>query len=137
MRILLTRSVAFTARHRLAFRDRSAEENRRSFGALAEPHEHRYTCAITVAGTPASGTGMVMDLPALDRILADEVTGRLGGTDLNQSLDAARTGSALPVCEAIAAELFGRIGGRLPAGVSLDRVRVEEAPDLAAECRAG
>ena len=137
MRILLTRSVAFTARHSLAFRDRSAGENRSRFGALAEPHEHRYTCAVTVAGTPAPGTGMVMDLVELDRTLAEEVTGRLDGTDLNQSLDAARAGAALPVCEAIASELFGRILARLPAGVSLDRVRIEEAPDLAAECRAG
>ena len=136
MRTLLTRSVAFTARHSLAFRDRSAEENRSRFGSLAEPHEHRYTCAVTVAGVPGPGTGMVMDLVELDRLLADEVTGRLGGTDLNRSLDAARTGTALPVCEAIASELFGRIAGRLPAGVALDRVRVEEAPDLSAECRA-
>ena len=90
-----------------------------------------------MAGTPAPRTGMVMDLVELDRILAEEVTGRLDGTDLNQSLDAARAGTALPVCETIASELFGRILGRLPTGVSLERVRIEEAPDLAAECRAG
>lgn len=137
MRLSLTRSVTFAARHRLAFADRSAEENRAEFGILSEAHQHQYTCRVTVAGPPMPRTGMVMDLLLLDRILADEVTGPLDGSDLNATLDAVRSGAALPVCEVLARELFGRIASRLPAGVALESVRIEEDPDLYAECRRG
>jgi 6-pyruvoyl-tetrahydropterin synthase len=43
-------------------------------------------------------------------------------------------GRTLPTCEAIAAYLFPRIAARLPAGVVLERVRIEEDPTLYADC---
>ncbi|MFI5234489.1 MAG: 6-pyruvoyl trahydropterin synthase family protein [Gemmatimonadales bacterium] len=135
--LLLTRSVSFAARHRLAFRDRPEAENRAAFGALALTHGHTYTCRVTVEGAAAPRTGMVMDLGLLDRILAEEVTARFDGCDLNEALPAAAAGTALPVCEAIAADLFPRISARLPAGVALQRVRIEEDPTLYGECIRG
>jgi 6-pyruvoyltetrahydropterin/6-carboxytetrahydropterin synthase len=134
MRITLTRSVAFRARHRLAHPHRSAAENRAAWGALAETHAHDYACQVSVSGAPHPETGMVVDLALLDRILADEVGGRFDGGDLNHLLAAVRAGTALPVCETIALELFGRISARLPDGVTLERVRVAEDASLSAEC---
>ena len=77
---------------------------------------------------------MVIDLALLDRILADEITSRLDGHDLNEAVPAVRNGGALPVCETLAIDLFGRIGPRLPAGVQLERVIVAEDATLSAEC---
>lgn len=134
MPVALTRSVTFHARHRLARNDRTDAENRAEFGALSVGHPHDYTCHVTVSGVPAPTTGMVVDLAALDRILADEVTARLAGHDLNDALPAVRNGTALAVCETIAVDLFGRIRTRLPAGVELDRVIVAEDATLSAEC---
>lgn len=135
MPVALTRSVSFHGRHRLARPGRTEGENHAEFGALSVGHPHDYTCHVTVSGPPAPGTGMVMDLALLDRILADEVTDRFGGRDLNETLPAVRSGAALAVCETIALELFGRIGPRLPAGVELERVLVAEDATLSAECR--
>jgi 6-pyruvoyltetrahydropterin/6-carboxytetrahydropterin synthase len=134
MRTSLTRAVRFAATHRLAWRDRPDADNRAEFGPLAEPHAHEYTCRVTVTGTPDPRSGMVMDLALLDRILADEVTGPFAGRDLNAALPPVAAGGQLPVCEVIAAEVFRRVARRLPAGVALAAVRIEEDPTLYAEC---
>ena len=134
MPVALTRSVSFHARHRLARVGRTEAENHAEFGTLSVGHPHDYTCHVTVSGPPAPGTGMVIDLVLLDRILADEITSRLGGHDLNEALPAVRSGGVLAVCETIAVELFGRIRSRLPSGVELERVVVAEDATLSAEC---
>lgn len=134
MPVALTRSVRFHARHRLARRGSTEAESHAEFGALSVAHPHDYTCHVTVSGVPAPGTGMVIDLVVLDRILAEEVTARLGGHDLNEALPAVRSGAALAVCETIALDLFGRIRPRLPSGVELERVVVAEDATLSAEC---
>jgi 6-pyruvoyl-tetrahydropterin synthase len=77
---------------------------------------------------------MVMDLGELDRILRDEVVVPLDGKHLNLDVPAFGDAGVLPTCEGIAGYLFPRIAARLPAGVSLDRVRVMEDPTLYADC---
>lgn len=129
----LTRIVRFRATHRYWRPDWPAERNQRTFGVLIEPHSHDYSCGVTVSGRIDSVSGMVMDLAELDRILTEEVVARLDRQDLND-LPPFREGQPLPTCEALATLLFGRILARLPAGLHLERVRVEEDPTLYAEC---
>ncbi len=135
MGLTLTRVLGFRATHHYRLPGLSAEENRARFGALTEPHRHDYTCAVTVGGAPDPASGMLLDLPVLDRILAEEVSG-LDGRDLNAAIPACAAGATLPTCEALAAWLFGRIAPRLPAGARLRRVRVAEDPTLYADCTA-
>jgi 6-pyruvoyltetrahydropterin/6-carboxytetrahydropterin synthase len=130
----LTRTVAFHALHRLRRPDWSAERNREAYGPLAEYHGHDYTCAVTVAGPLDPATGMAVDLAVLDRILREEVLEPLAGKRLNEDVPAFAAGRPLPVCEAVAAHLYGRIAARLPAGLRLERVRVAEDPTLHADC---
>jgi 6-pyruvoyltetrahydropterin/6-carboxytetrahydropterin synthase len=132
----LTRAVRFHAEHRFWMPDWSEERNRATFGTLADPpgHGHDYRCLVTVAGQVEAHTGMIMDLGRLDRILEEEVRGPLDGRHLNRELEAFAYGRQLPTCEAIATWLFPRVAARLPAGVSLARLRVEEDPTLYAEC---
>ena len=136
MPVSLTRSVGFRATHRYFKPQWSAEENRNRFGwTMDEPgHPHDYRCSVTVAGLPDRETGMILDLPELDRILGDEVTARLDGRHLNLDLPEFAYGAALPTCEALARLLFGRIAARLPAGVTLVRVRIAEDATLHADC---
>lgn len=134
MRASLTRVVRFRATHRLWMTEWTPERNRSAFGPLAEPHEHHYTCRVTVAGPVDPRTGMVVDLGLLDRILTDEIVTPLDGRDLNRDVPAFATGVPLPTCEALAGYLFGRIVGRIPEGVRLEGVEVAEDPTLSAEC---
>jgi 6-pyruvoyl-tetrahydropterin synthase len=132
MRIRLTRAVAFRAFHRLADRTRSPEENRARFGWTSEPHPHHYRCEVSVAGPADDRLPMVIDLPLLDRIIAEEVTTRFDGRHLHR--DVAPFTDVLPTCEGLARDVFRRITLRLPPGTTLDRVMVAEDADLSAEC---
>jgi 6-pyruvoyltetrahydropterin/6-carboxytetrahydropterin synthase len=134
MQISLTRTVAFPATHRMWRPDWSDQENRSHFGPVADYHGHQYSCAVSVAGPLDPATGMLLDLARLDVLLQEEVTGRLGGKQLNTDLPEFSTGRPLPTCEALASLLYTRIAARLPAGLRLMRVRVAEDPTLYAEC---
>ena len=135
MAIELTRTVAFRAVHRMYRTDWSPERNRQAFGPLSDPpgHPHDYTCAVTVSGPLDPAMGMVMDLVELDRILRDQIVAPFEGRNLN--LDVAEFASGtLPTCESLAALVFRRVAPRLPAGVTLARVRVAEDATLHADC---
>ncbi len=130
----LSRLVRFHATHQLWRADWTAEQNREAFGTLAEPHDHDYACEVTVAGPMDPVSGMIIDLARLDELLSEEIAGALGGRDLNRDVDPFRSGRPIPTCEALAQHLFARLSPRLPAGVSLTRVRVAEDATLHAEC---
>jgi 6-pyruvoyltetrahydropterin/6-carboxytetrahydropterin synthase len=132
----LTRAVTFRATHRLALPRWSEAENRARFGWTAEPpgHEHQYTCAVTVAGSPDPDTGALVDLATLDAILEEEVLGPLDGRHLNDVVPPFLEGRVLATCEALARWLYHRIAARLPGGLRLERVRVAEDPTLYADC---
>ncbi len=128
----LTRAVHFSASHRYHRPEWSEEENRRRFGdcALPEGHGHNYRCEVTVLGPIDPQTGMVMDLVELDRILADEVVTRFHHRHINKSVNEFGPGGAVPTTENLAAFILERVSERLPSGVAVHRVRVQEDRDL-------
>ena len=132
---LVTRTVGFRATHRYWKPEWSADKNRAHFGWTSdEPgHPHDYRCAVTVSGPPDPETGMIVDLPALDRLLAEQVVTPLDGKHLNLDIPEFAYGRTLPTCEALAEFLFARIGAGLPEGVALLRVRVAEDATLHAD----
>ena len=77
---------------------------------------------------------MVMDLGLLDRILGEQVVTRFDGRHINLDVPEFAYGRTLPTCEAIAAYVFPRIAAQLPAGVTLERVRILEDPTLYGDC---
>jgi 6-pyruvoyltetrahydropterin/6-carboxytetrahydropterin synthase len=136
MPVSLTRSLGFRASHRYFKPDWGEEINRSRFGWTAEEpgHAHDYRCSVTVTGPLDPDTDMILDLPALDRILAEEITERLDGRHLNLDLPEFAYGRTLPSCEALARYVFRRIAARVPAGVTLARVRIAEDASLHADC---
>ena len=136
MPVSLTRSVRFSAQHRYFRPEWPEAKNRERFGTLADPpgHAHEYRCAATVSGPVEHETGMIMDLGALDRILQETVLTPLEGHHFNLDVPAFAYGRLIPTAEEVATYLFGQIAARLPRGVRLECVRVEEDPTLYAEC---
>jgi len=131
----LTRAVAFSAAHRYFKPEWSAEKNAATFGACAgeHGHGHRYECFVTVRGPVAPDTQMVVDLALFDGILHDEVVARFDHRHLNLDVPEFAYGKTVPTAEALAIHIWGRVAARLPRGVSLTRVRVQEEPDLYAD----
>lgn len=76
---------------------------------------------------------MVVDLAALDEILFQEIVERLDHKHLNNAVAEFAYGKTVPTAEAVAVYLWRRIQDRLPDGVTLHRVRIQEDPLLYAE----
>jgi len=135
----LTRSVAFSAAHRYARPEWSDEQNRRVFGACANPvgHGHRYVLEVTVRGGVDPITGFSVDLAALDALLRREVIEPLDHQHLNHVVDEFRDGRMIPTAENIVALLWPRIADGLPAGVELRRLRLHEDADLHVDFHGG
>jgi 6-pyruvoyltetrahydropterin/6-carboxytetrahydropterin synthase len=127
----LERTLRVHAVHHYARPGWSVEQNRAAFGPVADPHAHDYVVTVCVRG-PLDADGFVVDLRALDELLAIEL-GPLDGGDLNELVPDVRAGLVQPSTETIARWLWQRLEGRIPGRARLVRVRVAEGPELAAE----
>jgi 6-pyruvoyl-tetrahydropterin synthase len=88
---------------------------------------------VTVAGPIADDTSMVLDLDVFDRILQEEIVHRLDHQHINDAEPEFAYGQTVPTVEALAVFLWRCVAVRLPDGVRLQRVRVQEDPNLSAE----
>jgi 6-pyruvoyltetrahydropterin/6-carboxytetrahydropterin synthase len=129
----LTRVVQFAASHRVARADWSPERNALEFGEAARDHAHQYQCRVTVKGPLDPAHGGVMSLAALDALLAEEITARLHERHLNEVIPEFAPGRWLATGEALAVYVWSRLDQRLPWGVALHAVRVQEGPDIYSE----
>ncbi len=137
--VYLTRRYQFSAGHRLHNDALSAEENRRIYGKCNNPngHGHNYLLEVTVAGPIDPATGMVFDLVALDRIVAEHVLEKLDHMNLNLDVETFRT--EVPTTENLCRDIFSRLCAPLEKAdsrgrVQLDRVRLEETRLNSFEC---
>lgn len=119
-----TRSYEFAASHRLHVPTMSEEKNIELFGKCnnAAGHGHNYILEVTVEGMPDPLTGMMVDMLALDRTVEELVVDRYDHKHLN--VDIPEFALIAPTSEVIAAEIFNRLDGKLPA--KLSRIRLYE-----------
>lgn len=129
----LTRIVEFTASHRLHHPGWSPERNALEFGKATHQHDHRYQCRVTVKGQLRPEAGGVMSLGTLDTLLAEEVVTLLDGRRIDEALPGFAPGKWLATGEALAVYVWERLAARLPAGVALHAVRVQEGPHVYSE----
>lgn len=131
----LTRAVHFSATHRYFKPGWSEARNEEAFGGAAREHGHEYRCEVTVKGTPDPGTGMVIDLGALDLVLADEIVQRFDHRRIHVDVPEFTDGRLLPTGEMLCLEIWRRVAARLPVGSTLVCVRVQEDAMLYSEYR--
>jgi 6-pyruvoyltetrahydropterin/6-carboxytetrahydropterin synthase len=103
--VRLSQKFEFCAAHRLHNPALSDEENRRTFGKCNNPsgHGHNYELEVTLKGEP-DDNGLLIDIPAFERIVADAVIERLDHKHLN--LDVREFADLLPTVENIAAVIY-------------------------------
>lgn len=134
--MLITRRFDFSASHVCRSPRLSDEENRRVYGAAANPngHGHNYVVDVTLEGEPDPVSGMIMDLKDLKTILNREVEAVYDHRFLNREVDT--FAQVVPTVENIAIDIWRRIEPCLPQGRgTLHSVRVYETPELFAEYR--
>jgi 6-pyruvoyltetrahydropterin/6-carboxytetrahydropterin synthase len=135
MKIRLERRYRFSASHLYRRPEWSEEENRRRFGKCANlpGHGHNYRLFVTVEGVVDPQSGFIVDLGALDALVAERVIERLDHQHLNAALPEFAEGADIPSSENLVRWIHRHLTGALPAGASLVRLRLEEDEDLAAE----
>ena len=129
--MLITRKVEFSASHSCRRKDLSDEENRRTYGAAANPHGHghNYVAEITLAGDPDPATGMVYDLKDLKRVTQTEIVEPYDHRFLNH--EAPPFDTVVPTAENIAREIWRRLEPHFAGPrVRLHAVRLYETDDL-------
>jgi 6-pyruvoyltetrahydropterin/6-carboxytetrahydropterin synthase len=129
--MLLTRKAEFSASHVCLNPAWTEAENRKVYGANANPngHGHNYVLEVTVEGDPDPLTGMVFDLRELKEILNEEVVEPMDHRFLNREV--LPFDRVVPTTENIAVEIWNRIDARIRGeGVRLRNVRLYETPDL-------
>jgi 6-pyruvoyltetrahydropterin/6-carboxytetrahydropterin synthase len=129
----LTRIVEFSATHRIRRADWSDERNAAEFARAATDHGHRYQCRVTVKGPLQAEAGGVMRLQQLDTLLDEEVVRRFDGKSVNAAAPEFADGQRLATGEALTVYVWERIAKRLPPGVRLHAVRVQEGPHIYSE----
>jgi 6-pyruvoyltetrahydropterin/6-carboxytetrahydropterin synthase len=135
MKIVLERRYRFSASHLYRRPEWSEEENRSRFGKCANlpGHGHNYRLYVGVQGEVDPRTGFVVDLGRLDALVQERVLERLDHQHLNAALPEFAAGGAIPSSENVVGWIHKQLAGHLPEGVRLDRLRLEEDEDLAAE----
>lgn len=140
--IRLTKEFSFEMAHFLPGYD----------GLCSNVHGHSYLLHVTVAGSPSDDPsspkfGMVMDFSDLKKIVGEEVVGRLDHALMVRrgSVDPSSVELIThrlvevdyqPTCENMLVDFAGRISRRLPCGVRLVSLRLNETATSFAEWRA-
>ena len=127
--VAITRRATFAAAHVLRRDDWSEERTRAVFGGCAGDHGHNYTLEVTVAGPVDPGTGMILNLKDLDRVIRDAVLGEVDHKHLNRDVDFLR--GVLPTAENLALAFWAELETRL-GHVKLRKVRLVESENNAA-----
>jgi len=129
--MVVTRRVEFSASHVCRSPELSEEENRRLFGAAANPHGHghNYVVDVSLEGDPDPVTGMVLDLKELKEILNREIVEPYDHRFLNYEVPP--FDHVVPTAENIAQDIWKRLEPHFLNGRRrLRSVRVYETPDL-------
>ena len=122
--MLITRKAEFSASHVCANPSWSEGENRRVYGAAANPngHGHNYVVEISVSGPVDAATGMIANLADLDGFVEREVLEAFDHRSLNEEVAAFR--EKVPTTENVCIEIYERLK-HFPKA-KLERVRIEE-----------
>lgn len=123
----------FSSAHRLAHPDLSLEKNTEIYGKCARVngHGHNYQLEVTVKGEIDSCTGMIVDLGALNQLIAD-VTEPLDHGFLNR--DVPYFGEVVPTAENIALYISNMLRSPIQElGAELYKVKLVESPNNSCE----
>ncbi|MCB0767590.1 MAG: 6-carboxytetrahydropterin synthase [Flavobacteriales bacterium] len=125
--VFITRRERFSAAHKLARPEWSAEQNQATFGKCSNPnwHGHNYELWVTVKGEPSAETGFVVDLSKVSAIMQETVISKLDHKNIDLDVDFMR--GRLSSTENLAIAIWEQLREPIEAlGCSLHAVKVQE-----------
>ncbi len=135
MNVRLERRYRFSASHLYRRSGWTEEENRARFGKCANlpGHGHNYRLFVTIQGEVDDETGFLVDLGALDALVAARVVEPLDHQHLNAAVPEFADGGSIPSSENLVRWIHARLQDAIPGGAVLAKLRLEEDEDLAVE----
>jgi 6-pyruvoyltetrahydropterin/6-carboxytetrahydropterin synthase len=125
----ITHVQEFSASHRLHNPELSDDENRELYGICNNPngHGHNYVVEVTVRGPVPDGTGMVMDLNRLQRLIQQRLIEPVEHKHLN--FDVPFLQGRITTAENVAVAFWDELQPGLAPfrGAELFRIRVRES----------
>jgi 6-pyruvoyltetrahydropterin/6-carboxytetrahydropterin synthase len=123
--LYITKSVTFSASHRLFNPDFSDEENEKIFDKCNNfyGHGHNYKLEVSVAGEQDPKTGYIIDLKLLKKIIQDEIISKVDHKHLNHDVEFLK--GIIPTVENLAIAFWKLINNKLPNG-KLHSIRLYE-----------
>ncbi len=136
-RVRITRTLHFSAAHRLGRPEWTQERNEAVFGQCASPnwHGHNYELDVTVYGEADPETGFVLDLKVLRELVEGRVIADVDHRNLN--VDVPWMNGVNPTTENLVVAIWRRLEGQLPEGVRLVRLVLRETPRNTVEYEGG
>ena len=126
MHTRLSQKFEFSAAHRLHNPALSDDENRKTYGKCNNPawHGHNYEVQVTLRG---DGQKMMLGLPELERVVADNAIDKLDHKNLNVEVPEFK--ELIPTVENIAMVIYRMLKNRFTGvGADLASVTVWETP---------
>jgi 6-pyruvoyltetrahydropterin/6-carboxytetrahydropterin synthase len=130
--VTITRRATFSAGHILRNEAWDEARNREVFGGCAGDHGHNYVLEVSVGGDVDPGTGMVVNLKEVDRVLKEAVIADLDHHHLNRDVE--WLAGVLPTTENLALAIWRRLEKRV-APARLERVKLSETENNSAEVK--
>ena len=131
--VYLTRKEHFNAAHKLYNPNWDAQKNIEVFGLCANEnwHGHNYDLFITIKGKPNPGTGFVMDVKELSKIIKQYVIEPLDHKNLN--IDVPFLKNTMCSTENLAIGIWNELEPQLSKEVFLHCVKLYETPRIFVE----
>ena len=114
----VTRRTHFNAAHRLHNPDKSDDWNKETYGKCNYPnwHGHNYVIEVTVAGTPDTDTGYIIDLGKLKKIINDQIIEPCDHRNLNK--DVPFLEGIIPTSENLVQAFYGQLKNEVEEAAS-------------------
>lgn len=132
--IYITRRETFNAAHRLFRSDWDDDKNLQVFGKCSNPnwHGHNYVLYVTLKGEVDPGTGFLINLKELSRIVKTRVTEKLDHKNMNLEVDFMK--DVIPSTENLAIKIWEQIEEPVRTlGAQLHCVKISETENNFAE----
>ena len=84
---ILTKKYHFCASHKYGNSIWSEEKNKKTFGKDYNNHGHNYILEISITGPIDKGTGWLVDLPTLNKLIKSKIVNILDHSQIEQDIE--------------------------------------------------
>ena len=129
--IYLTKQYKFCAAHKYWNKDWSDQKNIEVFDEDIKVHGHNYALSITVKGQIDDGSGFIIDIKKLNKIVSKYIIDIFDHSQIEKDINWFK--NKQPSTENMVFFMWNEIVDRIPSGAILHCVKLRETPTIFSE----